>query len=99
MVLYGICLNRLKTALRKVDKAIEQQKVEDPSKIILEAYFLTEPDEIRRNFHVPRPKKKIQDDITEIGRALSRHTRKRLSLEFIEERDGLCLCYYPEEKK
>ena len=97
MVLYGICLNRLKTALRKVDFTLREKK--DPPMVTLEAYFLTEDEEIRKHFSVRRPKKTIQEDINDISAALSRHARRRLQLEFIDDRGGLCLCYYPEKKE
>ena len=98
MVLYGLCLNRLKSSIRKTDINIEMY--EDLPRIILEAYFLKDDEvkEIREHFNVRKPSKTLNEDLEKISKALSIHTKRKLMLEFINDKEGLCLCYYPTKK-
>ena len=96
MILYGLCLNRLKTAIRQIDKKIENDK---SNRIIIEAYFLTEDAEIRKHFNIRNPKKIIQEDLNDMAKVLTRYSHRNLNFEFIDDRGGLCLCYYPKGKQ
>lgn len=97
MVLYGLCINRLKVALRQVDRCLLESQ-DNSSKVVIEAYFMTESDDIRNYFGVRHQKQTIDQDLRDISKALTRHMKKKLTLEFIDDKGGLCLCYHPKGK-